>query len=97
LFYDFLLAEDLNHGPDVYLLSFHNFPCLSFIPVLKKPFTLRRRLLERIKYSKRMKQEEIDKLESKKQKLAQGAAHIGADGVISYTKDKDGDAVMSDD
>ena len=53
--------------------------------------------MERIKYSKRMKQEEIDKLESKKQKLAQGAAHIGADGVISYTKDKDGDAVMSDD
>ncbi len=43
-----------------------------------------------------MKQEEIDKLESKKQKLEAGKAHIGADGVISYGKDKDGD-ILSDD
>lgn len=53
--------------------------------------------MERIKYSKRMKQEEIDKLEAKKQKLTQGVAHIGEDGVIRYQqKDTDGDAVMSD-
>jgi len=44
-----------------------------------------------------MKQEEIDKLESKKAKLAQGSATIGSDGVITYVKDEEGDVVMSDD
>jgi pescadillo protein len=59
----------------------------------------KRRLLERIKYSKRMKQEEIDKLENKKKKLEEGSATIREDGVIVYQPvvDKDGDAVMSDD
>lgn len=41
--------------------------------------------MERIKYSKRMKQEEIDKLERKKAALEQGEAKI-AENVIEYSK-----------
>eukprot|EP01126_Amoeba_proteus_P041037 TRINITY_DN4403_c0_g1_i5.p1 TRINITY_DN4403_c0_g1~~TRINITY_DN4403_c0_g1_i5.p1 ORF type:complete len:426 (+),score=134.07 TRINITY_DN4403_c0_g1_i5:145-1422(+) len=48
--------------------------------------TRRKRLLERIKYSKRMKEGEINKLETKKSKLISGRANINSQGIIMYTE-----------
>jgi pescadillo protein len=44
----------------------------------------KRRLLQRINYSKNQKAGDIDKLEEKKNQLAQGAAFINKDGIIEY-------------
>jgi len=47
----------------------------------------KRRLLQRIKYSKRMKQEAIQKLEDKKQKLKEGKAKLEGKSTIVYTQE----------
>lgn len=44
----------------------------------------KRRLLQAIKYGKRLKQDEISKLEEKKVKLAKGDAKVNKEGIIEY-------------
>jgi len=48
----------------------------------------KRRLLQRIKYNKKMKQQEISKLEEKRQKLESGKAQVVNKTTVVYTKNK---------
>jgi len=49
----------------------------------------KRRLLQRIKYSRRMKQQEMSKLEDKKQKLQEGKAKVEGKSTIVYPQEEE--------
>jgi len=44
----------------------------------------KRRLIQRIKYTKKLKLQEVQKLEEKRDKLTEGKASIQEDGIIVY-------------
>jgi len=48
----------------------------------------KRRFLQHIKYNKKMKQQEISKLEEKRQKLKEGKAQVVDKTTIVYTENK---------